>query len=99
MITPSDILQLPKGQAFALLDGNHLFKLRIPLADASNDPFVPESLRAVAADMRSRYRSSEQWAMETDWLSSHPIGQAGLGLIATDLASNEPPTPDVEAAA
>jgi len=88
-ITPSDMLQLPKGQAFALLDGNHLYKLRIPLPDTSNDPFVPESLRAVAADMRSRYRSSEQWAQETDWLASHPIGTAGLGLIATDLAPED----------
>lgn len=85
-ITPADMLRLPKGQAFALLDGNHLYKLRIPLADASNDPFVPESLRAVAADMRNRYRSTEQWAQETDWLASHPIGTAGLDLIATDLA-------------
>ena len=89
MITHADILQLPKGQAFALLDGNRLHKVRIPLADATNDPFVPESLRAVAADMRNRYRSSEQWAQETDWLASHPIGPAGMHLIATDLASTD----------
>ena len=32
MLSPSDLMSLPKGQAFALLDGGHLWKLRFPLA-------------------------------------------------------------------
>lgn len=86
MITAADVLELPKGQAFALLEGNRRYKLRIPLPDARNDPFVPESLRSVAADMRKRYRTGEQWWLETDWLAGHPVGAAGAGVIATDLA-------------
>lgn len=85
-ITAADILELPKGQAFALLEGNRCFKIRIPLADASNDPFVPESLRQVAEDMKARYRTSETWWTETDWLAAHPRFGAGAGIIATDLA-------------
>lgn len=86
LLLPSDIMQLPKGQAFALLEGNRLFKIRMPLPDAANDPFVPESLRAVSNDMRKRYRTSESWWREADWLSAHPLGPASAGLISEDLA-------------
>ena len=93
MIEAADILELPQGQAFALLEGNRRYKIRIPLADSRNDPFVPESLKKVAADMKQRYRTSEQWAKETDWLgplggwlSGQPLGDASAGLIDTGLA-------------
>lgn len=87
MIEAADVLELPQGQAFALLEGNRRFKLRIPMADTQNDPFVPESLKKVAADMKARYRTSEQWARETDWLGNQPVGSAAAGLIDTSLAS------------
>ena len=35
MVSPAYIMALPQGQAFALLEGNRLFKLRLPLPDAS----------------------------------------------------------------
>lgn len=68
LIDAADIMQLPTGQAFALLEGNRLYKLRIPLADPADDPHIPASLKAVCEDMRSRYRTSEQWWKENDWL-------------------------------
>lgn len=74
MLEPADLMQLPQGQAFALLEGNRLKKLRIPLPDASADTFVPDSLKAIGTDMRNRYRSSENWASQTDWLAGHPVG-------------------------
>ena len=74
MLEPSDVMQLPQGQAFALLEGNRLKKIRIPLPDASSDAFIPPSLKAIGDDMRNRYRSTEGWAAETDWLSGHPVG-------------------------
>jgi conjugative coupling factor TraD (SXT/TOL subfamily) len=86
LIQASDILELPQGQAFALLEGNRRFKLRIPLADTANDPFIPESLKKVASDMRARYRTSEQWAKETDWLGNQPLGANAAGLIDASLA-------------
>ena len=89
LIKAADILELPQGQAFALLEGNRRFKIRIPLADSRNDPFVPESLRKVASDMKQRYRTSEKWAKETDWLGEHPLGQGAAGLINTDLAAQQ----------
>jgi conjugative coupling factor TraD (TOL family) len=89
MIEAADVLELPQGQAFALLEGNRRFKLRIPMADTSNDPFVPESLKKVAQDMKARYRTSEQWARETDWLGNQPLGASGTGVIDTGLANSQ----------
>lgn len=94
LIEPADVLELPQGQAFALLEGNRRFKIRIPLSDATNDAFVPESLQKVALDMKARYRTSEQWAKETDWfdanwLKDQPLGAASAGLIDTSLAQEE----------
>ena len=86
LIEASDILELPQGQAFALLEGNRRYKIRIPLADTTGDPFVPHSLKAVAEDMKRRYRTSERWAAETDWLGSQPLGR---DLIDTTLAADE----------
>lgn len=31
MLSPADVMALPKGQCFALLNGGHLYKLRLPL--------------------------------------------------------------------
>ena len=94
LIEPADVLELPQGQAFALLEGNRRFKIRIPLSDATNDAFVPESLQKVASDMKARYRTSEQWAKETDWfdanwLKDQPLGAASSGLIDTSLAGSD----------
>ncbi|MDX4957820.1 type IV conjugative transfer system coupling protein TraD [Delftia acidovorans] len=86
LIEPSDILELPQGQAFALLEGNRPFKIRIPLADTTNDPFVPKSLKAVAEDMKRRYRTSETWAADTDWMGHNHLGSGGHELIGIDLA-------------
>ncbi len=85
----SDILELPQGQAFALLEGNRRFKIRIPLADTTDDPFIPQSLKVVAEDMKRRYRTSERWAAETDWLGTQPLGAGAAGLIDTHLADDD----------
>ncbi|RMX08139.1 conjugative coupling factor TraD, PFGI-1 class [Corticibacter populi] len=96
MIAASDILKLPQGQAIALLEGNRAYKIRIPLADTTNDPFVPESLKKVAQDMKRRYRTSESWAAETDWLGGQPVGP---GLIDDTLAEETETAADADDAA
>ena len=69
MLTPAELVALPKGQAFALLEGGQLWKLRMPLPDASKDPVVPESLAAVANEMERTYITNDQWyrQRETWW--------------------------------
>lgn len=87
MLEPADIMALPQGQAFALIEGNRLKKIRIPLPDASADAFIPPSIKAIGEDMRTRYRSSEGWASETDWLAGHPIGLTQI-VVPADFAAD-----------
>jgi len=42
MLRPADLVQLPKGQAFALFNSGKLYKPRLPLAGA--DPLLPQSM-------------------------------------------------------
>lgn len=56
MLQPADLVQLPKGQAFALLDGGRLYKLRLPLAGA--DPLLPRGVEDIGAWAQARYRST-----------------------------------------
>ncbi|MES2353157.1 MAG: type IV conjugative transfer system coupling protein TraD [Pseudomonadota bacterium] len=55
LISAPDLVKLPKGQAFALLDGNRPFKLRLPLPDASHDPALPLDIEGVTRAMRRTY--------------------------------------------
>jgi conjugal transfer pilus assembly protein TraD len=53
-LTPADLVRLPKGQAFCLLDGGQLWKVRLPLADESDDALLPKELDTMIRDMASR---------------------------------------------
>ncbi|MGQ0620621.1 MAG: type IV conjugative transfer system coupling protein TraD [Panacagrimonas sp.] len=53
MLQPSELVQLPKGQAFALLDGGRLYKLRLPLT--GYDPFLPTDIQVIATWARAKY--------------------------------------------
>ena len=43
LVGPTELFALPRGHAFALLDGGRLWKLRIPMPDTS-DPLLPNSI-------------------------------------------------------
>ena len=64
MLSPADIVTLPKGQAFAFIDGGHLYKLRTPLFDSRRDAPLPPALSAVAGQMARAYRTGEHWWLE-----------------------------------
>jgi conjugative coupling factor TraD (TOL family) len=54
MLEPTDLVQLPKGEAFALIHGGQLYKIRMPLPSASSDPLMPASLAAIGETLRAR---------------------------------------------
>ncbi len=54
MLSPSDLVQLPKGQAFALLHGGQLYKICMPLPDSSHDSLMPVNLVAIGDEIRCR---------------------------------------------
>jgi len=43
MLEPTDLVQLPKGQAFALIHGGQLHKIRMPRPDVHGRPRLPSS--------------------------------------------------------
>lgn len=61
LIDPAALIQLPKGQAFALLEGGQLWKIRMPLPAAGNDALMPDSIAQLAEYMQATYRTGEQW--------------------------------------
>ncbi len=62
LLEPSDIVTLPKGQAFALLEGGQLWKIRMPLpAGDTDDVLMPENIARVAEAMRQNYHTGEGW--------------------------------------
>jgi conjugative coupling factor TraD (TOL family) len=60
MLDPSNITALPKGQAFCLLDGGHLWKVRIPLP-VEDDDEMPEILQTLTREMEKNYHTAEAW--------------------------------------
>lgn len=61
MLTPADLIALPKGQAFCLLEGGQLWKVRFPLPDPGADPAMPASVGELAARMKDRYATADHW--------------------------------------
>ena len=61
MISPADIVALPKGQAFVLLNGSELWKIRIPMPSRLDDDGLPDNLAAMLAEMRRNYKPVLDW--------------------------------------
>ncbi len=61
LIHTYDLMSLPKGQCFALLDGGKPYKIRLPLADSSDFSCVPKNFVSVAEEMKSNYSSTDDW--------------------------------------
>ena len=61
MLEPSHITSLSKGQAFCLLNGGHLWKVRFPLPKQDKDEVLPENLAEMAKEMEQKYHSADAW--------------------------------------
>lgn len=67
MLNASDIVQLPKGQCFALLEGGQLAKIRLPLPSTHDDDCWPTHMNDVFNGMQAQYNryltqvDNEQW--------------------------------------
>ncbi|MEP3856579.1 MAG: type IV conjugative transfer system coupling protein TraD [Porticoccus sp.] len=77
MLTAADMVTLPKGQAFALLEGGQLWKIRIPLPDDREDTAMPDDFEAIAEAMRRSYVTNDHWYRVTDhWW--HTVSEAAI---------------------
>ncbi len=61
LIEAAHVVNLPKGQAFALLEGGNLWKLRMPLPTPDSDDVMPKDLQALAGYMRQHYVEADEW--------------------------------------
>lgn len=69
MIGVHDIIKLPKGQAFALIHGGELWKIRMPLPEADNDLRFDDDFKTVYQEMKARYQSGEKLMSKNNrWL-------------------------------
>jgi conjugative coupling factor traD, PFGI-1 class len=93
MLSPSHITNLPKGQAFALLNGSTLYKLRMPLPAIDKDDIMPQSLQELTAYMRQNYHVVPNWweGAFSEYTPSHDIAEAfqSMALNKTTAAVND----------
>ena len=61
MLEAADIVSLPKGQAFAILEGGQLWKIRMPLPLPDRGDNIPTTIKHLAEQMRDGYKTSDQW--------------------------------------
>ncbi|VBF49874.1 type IV conjugative transfer system coupling protein TraD [Burkholderia pseudomallei] len=95
MIEPAHVVALPKGQCFALMEGGHLWKVRMPLPAPDPDEAMPENLQAMARVMRQQYVDAG------DWWESSGIEHLQSPTLPADLVDDfrQMTTNDVDAAA
>ena len=72
LLTVSELVTLPKGQAFAMLSGGQLWKLRMPLANTIAEDSLPQSLRTLAKEMERSYITNDHWYRQREswWLAA-----------------------------
>lgn len=68
LISPADIVALPKGQAFVMLNGSEAWKIRVPLPSKNDDDALPDDLVSMLRDMRLSYSSVVDWSSYPDSL-------------------------------
>lgn len=86
MIEPSHLIQLPKGQCFALMQGGNLWKIRMPLPAPDPDEVMPKDLQQLAEHMRQSYTEAGKWweSLGSPALQEQPLPDG--------LLDNEPET-------
>ena len=83
MLEPTDLVQLPKGQAFALLHGGQLHKIRMPLPSAAHDPVMPAGLAEICAALKARLEGPWLWPAGASQRKAEPSA-AGAGDISLE---------------
>lgn len=71
LLTPAELITLPKGQAFALLEGGQLWKIRMPLPAMDSD--MPETLTEITNEMEHTYITNDHWyRVQEPWWGAAP---------------------------
>lgn len=84
LLEPSELIQLPRGQAFVLTNGGVLYKVRMPLP-SQEDIMMPDSINTLYKEMAKSYSTGENW-----WVSSNS-GWEKPETYNSDLEKDESP--------
>ncbi|RDH87951.1 MAG: conjugative coupling factor TraD, PFGI-1 class [endosymbiont of Escarpia spicata] len=84
LLTPAELITLPKGQAFALLEGGQLWKIRMPLPATDSD--MPETLTEITNEMERTYITNDHWyrVQEPWWAAAPDVSEPELEPEASD---------------
>ena len=84
MLTTAEMITLPKGQAFALLEGGQLWKIRMPLPATDSD--MPETLTEIANEMERTYITNDHWyrVQEPWWAAPADLTESATEAEASD---------------
>lgn len=91
LLEPSELIQLPKGQAFVLIEGGVLYKVRMPLPDSSDDALMPESITKLSEEMKKSYATGENWWIGADMGYSEPVINDDIAHLSSHPVSKETP--------
>lgn len=70
LLHPSIFMQLPKGQAFALMEGGRLYKLKLPLPVVTEiETSMPSGIKAIVESMRKKPTGANEMGNEEQWWS------------------------------
>ena len=75
LLSANELLQLPKGQAFALLNGGKLAKIRMPLPSKEDFNGAPKNLKEIATQMNKGLRSAITDFKFVDYMNPHALAQ------------------------
>lgn len=59
MVNTHTVISLPKGQAFALIEGGTLYKIRMPMPEEEDDPNITTDFKKAYDEMKARYTTGE----------------------------------------
>ena len=84
LLTPAELITLPKGQAFALLEGGQLWKIRMPLP--ATDADMPKNLAEIANEMERTYITNDHWyrVQEPWWAGVADVAEPSINTQASD---------------
>jgi conjugative coupling factor TraD (SXT/TOL subfamily) len=88
MLSPADLTNLPKGQAFALLEGGQLAKVRLPLLVEDDAIPWPSSMQEVYAGMQRQYAIHVQASDIATFSGDHFDGLTQKGMDFGDRHDN-----------
>ncbi|MDJ6543452.1 hypothetical protein LEC33_27980, partial [Salmonella enterica] len=101
LISTAELISLPKGQAFALLEGGKLWKIRMPLPSDADDVVMPPDMETMVTAMRQGYRTGESWWPPITTLTDPvtPVSENTqpdpAPLVPTAEAAVQPPVPGI----